>query len=155
MSVWYAMSPDESKARARRLPEELLTQGDLGVAGEVLAADCLHHAPVPLMPGIAGVTGWVTLLRRAFPDLHAIVEDEIAEGDRVVQRLTLCGTHEGEFIGVLPTGRRASWQVVAIQRLGEDGKVAEYWASLDLFGLLAQLSALEGTACRLRAAEVE
>jgi predicted ester cyclase len=154
MSGWYAMSPDESKARARRLPEELLTQGDLGVAGEVLAADCLHHAPVPLMPGIAGVTGWVTLLRRAFPDLHAIVEDEIAEGDRVVQRLTLCGTHEGEFIGFPPTGKRVAWQLVAIQRLGEDGKIAEYWSSGDLFGLLEQLGVVPATACALPVAGV-
>jgi predicted ester cyclase len=147
------MSLDELKARARRIPEELFTQGDLAVADELLDPGCLYHAPAPSAPGSGGIKGWVMLLRRAFPDLYAIVEDEIAEGDRVVQRLTLCGTHQGEFAGVLPTGRRASWQVVAIQRLGEDGKVAEYWASLDLFGLLAQLSALEGTACGLRAAE--
>src|SRR5215217_7640547 len=148
------MSPDESKSRARRLPEELLTQGDLGVAGEVFAADCLHHAPVPLAPGVAGVTRWVTLLRRAFPDLHAIVEDEIAEGDRVVQRLTLRGTHEGEFIGVPPTGKRVAWQLVAIQRLAPDGKIVEYWSSLDLCGLLAQLGASSATACALPVASV-
>jgi len=71
-----------------------------------------------------------------------IVEDEIAEGDRVVQRLTLSGTHRGECCGVAATGRRATWQMVAIQRVGSDGKVAEHWSSPDLFGLLRQLGAL-------------
>src|SRR5919202_1408033 len=88
------MSPEELKAHARRLPDELLTQGDLAVA------------------------------------------------DRVVQRLTLSGTHRGEYCGLPPTGRCATWQLVAIQRIGPDGKVAEHWSSPDLFGLLLQLGAL-------------
>ena len=85
---------------------------------------------------------WVRALRRAFPDLRAIVEDEIAEGDTVVQRLTLSGTHRGTFLGLPATGRRATWQLVAIQRLGRDGKFAEHWSSPDLFDLLRQLGAL-------------
>ena len=133
------MSPEELKARARRIPEELLTQGDLAVADEVLAPDCIHHAPALLTPGVEGVKRWVMALRRAFPDLRAIVEDEIAEGDTVVQRITCSGTHRGEYLGVPPTGKRATWQLVAIQRLGQGGKFAEHWFSADLFGLLHQL----------------
>jgi steroid delta-isomerase-like uncharacterized protein len=136
------MAPDELKVRARRFPEELLTQGDLAVVDELLAPDCLHHAPAPLAPGTEGLKRWTRALRRAFPDLRAIVEDEIAEGDTVVQRLTLSGTHRGTFLGIPATGRRATWQLVAIQRLGRDGKVAEHWSSPDLFGLLRQLGAL-------------
>ncbi|MFN8511037.1 MAG: ester cyclase [Thermomicrobiales bacterium] len=136
------MAPDELKVRARRLPDELLTQGDLAVADEVLTPDCLHHAPAPLAPGGEGLKRWTRALRRAFPDLRAIVEDEIAEGDTVVQRLTLSGTHRGAFLGIPATGRRVSWQLVAIQRLGRDGKFAEHWSSPDLFGLLRQLGAL-------------
>jgi steroid delta-isomerase-like uncharacterized protein len=135
------MAPDELKIRARRLPEELLTQGDLDIADEVLAPDCLHHAPAPLAPGVEGLKRWARALRRAFPDLRAIVEDEIAEGDTVVQRLTLSGTHRGTFLDIPPTGKRATWQLVAIQRLGPDGKVAEQWASWDRLGLLRQLDA--------------
>jgi predicted ester cyclase len=130
------------KARARRLPEELLTQGDLAIADELLAPDCLHHAPDPLAPGVAGVQRWVTALRRAFSDLSAVVEAEIAEGDTVVQRIACSGTHQGEFLGLPPTGRRAAWQLVAIQRIGPDGKCAEQWASWDQLGLLQQLGAL-------------
>jgi predicted ester cyclase len=136
------MPTEELKVRARRLPDELLTQGDLAVADEFLAVDCVHHSPAPLLPGVEGVKQWVRTLRRAFPDLRAIVEDEIAEGDTVVQRLTLSGTHAGKFLGIAPTGRRVAWQLVAIQRLGRDGKFAEHWSSPDLFGLLRQLGAL-------------
>jgi predicted ester cyclase len=136
------MSPEELKARARRIPEELLTQGDLSVADAVFAPDLIHHGPAPHAPGVTGVKEFALALRVAFPDLCAIVEDEIAEGDRVVQRLALSGTHRGEYRGLPPTGRRVTWQVVAIQRIGPDGKVAEHWSSPDLFGLLRQLGAL-------------
>lgn len=135
----FAMSLDELKARARRLPDELLTQGDLAVADEVIAADCTCHAPATLGPGVAGVKRWVAALRRAFPDLSAVVEAEIAEGDMVVQRIACGGTHQGEFLGVSPTGRRATWQLVTIQRFGRYGKVAEHWCSWDRLGVLRQL----------------
>ena len=135
------MLTEELKHYARRFPEELLTQGDLAVADEVLAPDCIYHAPAPSPPGVEGMKQWVRALRRAFPDLRAIVEDEIAEGDRVVQRLTLSGTHTGPFLGIPPTGKRATWQLVAIQRLGHDGKFAEHWSSVDLLDLQRQLGA--------------
>ena len=136
------MLTEELKARARRIPEELLTQGDLAAADELVAPDCVYHAPAALVCGPAGMKQWVRDLRRAFPDLCAIVEDEIAEGDRVVQRLTLSGTHAGAYGGIPPTGKRATWHLVAILRLGRDGKIAEYWSSTDLSGLLRQLGAL-------------
>jgi predicted ester cyclase len=135
------MAPDELKIRARRLPEELLTQGDLAVADELIAPDCACHAPATLAPGVAGAKRWVTALRLAFPDLSAVVEAEIAEGDTVVQRIACSGTHRGEFLGQPPTGRRVSWQLIAIQRINADGRVAEHWASWDQLGVLRQLAA--------------
>jgi hypothetical protein len=136
------MALDELKAYARRVPEELLTQGDLAVADAVFATDVVSHDATGHMPGVAGTKQVVLTLRRAFPDLCALVEDEIAEGDRVVQRITLSGTHRGEYYGLKPTGRRATWQLVTIQRIGPDGKIAERWSSPDLYGLLRQLGAL-------------
>jgi steroid delta-isomerase-like uncharacterized protein len=135
------MLTEELKSRARRLPEELLTQGDLAVADELVAPGCVHHAPAPLVCGIEGLKQWARALRRAFPDLCALVDDEIAEGDRVVQRLTLSGTHAGEFLGIPPTGKRVTWQLMAIQHLDPGGKVAEHWAIWDQLGLLRQLGA--------------
>lgn len=128
------MSPEELKARARRIPEELLTQGDLTVAEEIIAPDCVHHAPVPVAPGAVGLIGWVTALRRAVPDLYAIVEDEVAEGNAVAQRLTVSGTRVGPFGGVPATGKRVSWRVLVIVRSDTNGKVREHWSCWDQIG---------------------
>ena len=133
------MALDELKAYARRVPEELLTQGDLAVADAVFATDVVSHDATGHMPGVAGTKQVVLTLRRAFPDLCALVEDEIAEGDRVVQRITLSGTHWGEYYGLKPTGRRATWQLVTIQRIGPDGKIAERWSNGDDLGMLQQI----------------
>jgi predicted ester cyclase len=67
------------------------------------------------------------------------VEDEIAEGDRVVQRITCYGTHRGEFSGVRPTGGQVTFQIIEISRAGPDGKFTEHWSSADLFGVLHRL----------------
>jgi len=135
------MLPDELKARARRLAEELLTQGDLAVADELLAPTGSHHAPNTVATGVDGVKSWVVTLRQSFPDLRAIVEDEVAEGETVVQRLTLSGTHEGAFGGVPPTSRHATWDLVEILRLGPDGKFTKHWSIWDQLSLLRQLGA--------------
>jgi predicted ester cyclase len=136
------MMLDELKARARRIPEELLTQGDLAVADELIDPDCRNYAPQPIATGIDGVKSWVQTLRRAFLDLRAVVEDEIAEGDTVVQRLRLGGTHEGTLFGVRPTGRRVEWQEVEILRVGPNGKFTKRWSCWDRHDLLHQIGAI-------------
>lgn len=133
------MSPEELKVRARRIPEELLTQGDLAVVDEIIAPSCHHHAPHHVAPGGEGLKAWVVALRRAFPDLRAIVEDEIAENDRVVQRLIISGTHRESWLGSPPSGRRVTWQLVEILHVGLDGTFVEHWSHWDRLGLLRQL----------------
>lgn len=128
------MSPEELKARARRIPEELLTQGDLAVAEEIIAPDCVHHAPVPVAPGSAGLIGWVMALRRTVPDLCAIVEDEVAEGNTVAQRLTVSGIQVGPLGGIPATGKRISWRVLVMVRVGPSGKLGEHWSCWDQIG---------------------
>ena len=136
------MSPEELKARARRVVEEILNQGDLAIANELISPDCVHHVPGPQpAPGLAGLMGWLALTQRIFPDFHAIVEDEIAEGDRVVQRITCYGTHQGEFCGVLPTGEQVAFSSIEINRARADGKFTEHWSSADLLGVLHRLGA--------------
>jgi predicted ester cyclase len=137
------MSPEELKTRARRLVEEVLNQGDLAVANELISSGYIHHVPGgQLAPGLAGVKDWLALTQLIFPDFYAIVEDEIAEGDRVVQRITGHGTHQGEFFGVPPTSKQVTFDVIEINRAGPDGKFAEHWSSIDLLGILQQIGAI-------------
>lgn len=137
------MSTQPLDVRARRLAEEVINQGDLALAEELVAADYVHHTPGSApAPGMAGLIDGLTVLRSAFPDFHVIVEDAITQGDRVMMRLTAHGTHEGSFLGVAPTGRKVTFQVIDINRAAPDGTFVEHWSSVDLFGVLQQLGAL-------------
>ena len=133
------MSPEELKAHARRVPEELLTQGDLPVIDELFDPDCGHRTPLQLSAGADGARQWVTTLRRAFRDLHALIDDEITEGKTVVQRLTLTGVHDGPYLTAPASGRRVSWPVIDILRAGDDGRFTEHWSVWDQLSLLRQL----------------
>ena len=135
------MAPDELKTRARRVVEEIVNQGDLALANELISPDCVHHIPGgPPVCGLTALRDWLALTLSIFPDFHAIVEDEIAEGDRIVQRITCYGTHEGEFPGVRPTGQQVSFQIIDISRAGPDGRFAEHWSTADLPAVLHQLA---------------
>ncbi len=136
------MTLNEMKARVRRIADELFSQGDLAVADEILARDLIHHTPQTHVEGNEGAKQFVQDLRRAFPDLSATVEDQIAEGDKVVQRIRWSGTHEGEFFGVPPTGKHVTTELMEIHRMGPDGKIAEHWSSMDRLGVLQQLGAI-------------
>jgi predicted ester cyclase len=138
------MSVEANKAVTRRIPLEVFNDGNLGAADEVIAADFTEHVPMPgAPPGLAGFKQYVTMLRAAFPDLRYTVEDEIGEGDRVVARMTVRGTHRGAFLGVPPTGKRVTWTEMHAGRVVE-GKLVEHWGNADMLGLLQQLGAIPG-----------
>lgn len=136
------MAPDELKTRARRIVEEILNQGDFAVANELISPDCVHHVPGgQCVPGLVALRDWLALTLSIFPDFHAIVEDEIAEDDRVVQRITCYGTIPGDQLA----GRQVEFQLIEISRAGADGRFAEHWSSADLPSLLRQLIAPAGS----------
>jgi hypothetical protein len=83
---------------------------------------------------------WTTLLR-AYPDLHVTVQDMFGEGDRVVARNTVTGTHQGEYLGIPPTGRAVTYNEMFIVRFA-DGRIAETWGVVDLLSQLRQLGAI-------------
>jgi predicted ester cyclase len=89
----------------------------------------------------AGVTQFYEALWSAFPDATATIEDMIAEADSVSFRVTVRGTHEGEFLGVAPSGNQVAFGVQNIYRF-RDGKVVERWSNADLFGLMVQIGAV-------------
>ena len=81
------------------------------------------------------------MLRSAFPDLNATIEDMVAEGDKVAIRITWKGTQKGDFMGVPPTGKSVSFGVMDIVRVAE-GKCVEHWGETDFMGLMQQLGAI-------------
>jgi steroid delta-isomerase-like uncharacterized protein len=106
---------------------------------ELVEPDVLFHAPVPTgLTGAQALRQVWTVLLRAFPDLHVAVEDVVAEGDKVVARNTVTGTHEGEYRGVAPTGKPVSYNEIFIMRLA-GGRIAEIWGVVDVFAQLRQL----------------
>ncbi len=132
------MTLDEMKAMALRLPDEI-SKGNLAVFEQVCASNAVEHAVPPgLPPTIEGTKQFFAMFRAAFPDLHYHVEDTIAEGDRVVQRVTAHGTMQGDFMGMSATGKSATWVEMHIVRFA-NGKVVEHWACVDQLGMLQQL----------------
>ena len=136
------MSTEENKAVVRRFVEEVQSQGRLDVIDHVIAPDFVNHtAPPGLPPTREGGRQLMALFRAAFPDGHMTIEDMLAEGDKVVTRKTFHGTHQGEFMGIPPTGRHVAIQVIDIVRV-VDGQVVEHWNVVDNLGLLHQLGVI-------------
>jgi len=140
------MSIEENKAAVRRFYEEVWGKGNLDVADELSVENFVDHNPVDpnLPPGIEGFKQIVPMFRTAFPDLQFTVEDLIADGDKVVSRLTIRATHKGEFMGILPTGKQATITAIDIVRI-VDGKMVERWGEVDMFRLMQELGGIPPT----------
>jgi steroid delta-isomerase-like uncharacterized protein len=132
---------EENKARIRRVIEEVYNRGDLAVVDEVAASDLVIHAASQEIRGREGAKQYVAALRAGFPNLRFTIEDQIAEGDRVVTRWTARGTHAGTFQNIPATGREIRLAGTDIDRI-VDGKVVECWAYVDELGLMQQLGAV-------------
>jgi predicted ester cyclase len=94
--------------------------------------------------GVAALGAFVREIREAFPDFYDTIDDQVAEGDKVVTRVTSTGTHRGVLMDLQPTNKRASWMAIAIDRI-EGGRIVEEWVSWDLFGMMHQLGAIHSS----------
>jgi steroid delta-isomerase-like uncharacterized protein len=129
----------DTKALIRRLFEEVWNQGNLTVIDELFAPSYVRYDPAaPEAKGLAGFKQLVVMLRTAFPDLHFTVEEVIAEGDKVMSRALLRGTHRGEYLGIAPTGKPVAVMGMVVVRIAQ-GKFQEGWLMMDNLGLLQQL----------------
>ena len=136
------MSAEQVKA-IKRQEYEAVNQKNLDALEEVVASDVISHPARPgQAPGLEGVKQMFSTLYAAFPDFHIDVEDMIAEGDRIVARVTGSGTHQGEFMGIAPTGNRVEFSAIDIARIVE-GKIVEHWSNSDQLGLIRQLGVTE------------
>jgi steroid delta-isomerase-like uncharacterized protein len=133
-------------AAVRRFIERYQTAADEDAFAEVMHPDVVDHSRPPgIAEGAEGVRQQFDGFRRAFPDFRATILDQIAESDKVVTRKVFSGTHEGELMGIPPTGRQVEIHVIDIVRL-EDGRIVEHWNIVDRLGLLQQLGALPAPA---------
>lgn len=134
---------EQRKQAVRRFFDQVLGEGDLAAVEELFSPDYIDHDPLDEedTEGHDGVRDDVSMYRSAFPDIKATVEDQLAEGDRVATRVTVRSTHEGEFQGVPPSGRKTEVTGVVIHRFA-DGRIAEAWWNWDALGLLQQIGAI-------------
>jgi serine phosphatase RsbU (regulator of sigma subunit) len=130
---------EENKASFRRYLEEAWNQSNLEVVDEIFDR-YLSHQPngSVLERGPEDVRRFVGEFRSAFPDLRLIIGEQIAEGDKVVSRGTIRGTHLREFRGMAPTGKEMEIPGMAVFRFSEEGKVVESWDSYDQLSLMRQ-----------------
>ena len=134
------LTATDNKAIARYLTEEIFNKGNMNAADEIISPDFTHHDPNTreFSSGPAGYKQFVQRYRLAFPDLQITIEQQVAEGDLVVDRWTGRGTQQGELMGVAPTGKQVSITGITIHRIS-GGKIVETWNNFDSLSMMQQL----------------
>ena len=130
---------DQNKAIVRRFFDEVFNKHNLAFMDQYLAPNAVDHLIPPGMPnGPEGSKQFIGMYLGAFPDLHATIDDMLADGDKVVSRTTYHGTNTGPLMGMPATGKQATVTGMDITRMA-NGKVVEHWGQLDMLGLMQQL----------------
>ena len=135
------MSTEDNKALVRRMFEEVWNQGNIARIAEFYSPAHVEHTSSGPVRGQEGYKQYVMIYRTAFPDAHYTVEDQLAEGDKVVTRWTARGTHQGPLMGIPPTGKQGTVTGIGIARF-EGGKIVEAWVELDALGMMQQLGVI-------------
>jgi len=133
--------PEDPKSFLRRFYDEV-NAGNLAALDELLADDVVEHEEFPgLDPNKEGVKQFFAMFRSAFPDLRMEPHEMLAEGDLACARMTVTGTHQGEFMGMPPTGKRIEMEGIDIVRT-RDGQATEHWGVMDSMAMMQQLGAI-------------
>ena len=134
------MPTTDNKAVYRQFIEEVANRGNFAAADELLADDIVEYENLPdgLPPNGDGIRRLFQMLRTAFPDFNIPIEDLLNDGDKVIARVTLRGTHRGEFLGLPPSGRSIAYEAIDISRI-VDGRMVEHWGIPDYLTLFRQL----------------
>ncbi len=135
---------ERNKAVIRRWVEEVQTAHRFDVMDEIFAPDIVNHdrpGGLPSPQGVEGIREFFKGMIAAFPDFEATIQDQIAEGDKVVTLKTVSGTHQGDFFGIPPTGKRFEIPVIDIFRV-VDGKCTEHRSAVDQLGMMQQLGVI-------------
>ncbi|HLQ29843.1 MAG TPA: ester cyclase [Ktedonobacteraceae bacterium] len=136
------MSTEENKARIRKYIDEAWNKGNVDIIDEMMAPDYARYPNGPGKPlNREEQKQRIVAYRKAFPDFHLTIEDLVAEGDKVVFRMTGRGTHRGTFMGTPPGGKQMTISIIDIARFA-DGKIVEHWGNRDDLGMLQQIGAI-------------
>jgi predicted ester cyclase len=142
MSTVLPMSTEANKTSVRRFYDEVFNKKNRAAIDEFIDPNQVDHAAPPGTPGgLAGAKQTIGMYLTAFPDLHFTVEDMIAEGDKLVARLTVRGTQQGAFMGIPPTGKHVTVTAIDISRMA-GGKSVEHWIEMDTLGMMQQLGVI-------------
>jgi steroid delta-isomerase-like uncharacterized protein len=142
------LSEAQNIATLERFVKEVINQGRLEAADELVEEDFVELDPLPgQQQGREGLKDVIRMMRTAFPDIHWVVEETIASGDKVVSRFKWSGTHRGDFLGIPATGRRVTVPGVVIDRLNA-GKMVDSRILMDTFGMMQQLGIIPASSDR-------
>lgn len=136
------MGEQTNLAAMNRIYDEAINQGNMDVFDELVSPNVVEHEELPgFEPTRDGVKQYFQMMHTAFPDLHFQVDDIFAAGDKVVARITVHGTQQGEFMGMEPTGEKIAVKGIDIIRF-ENGKLVEHWGVTDAMTMMQQLGAI-------------
>lgn len=137
---------ERAKAVVRRNTVEVQGAGDWVLFDELFADDFVDHTPQPgVTADKAGVRILYQALRTAFPDFHAVIHWQSADGDLVTTYKVYHGTHRGTFLGIAPTDRKVAFETVDAMRV-RDGRITDHWGVGNLYSLVQQLGGERGPA---------
>lgn len=134
------MTTGTNRATVRRYIETVLGEGRADLVEEFLVEKVRLHG-TGLEPGLEALGQWVTMIAAAFPDRRITIDDVVAEGDSVVARTTMTGSHQGDLPGIPATGKAITQPSITIFRLA-NGKIAEGWFATDNLSLMQQLGVI-------------
>jgi len=132
------MTSEKLKEISYRLFEEVWNEGNLDVIDDIISEDYVLHIGNIDVIGITNYKNYIKSYRNAFTDIHFKIEDIIMNDDKVVERYTATGTHNGDLYGITPTNKKAKISGIDIVRI-KNGKMIERWGQADLLGLIKQL----------------
>lgn len=122
---------------------ELINAGDIDGFGDLLAEDFIEHEETPgLAPTKEGVLEFFRMYRAAFPDLQMRAEEVLTSGDKTVIRVRATGTHQGEMMGMPPTGKSIDVKLIDIMQFNDAGMICEHWGLIDMLSMMQQLGAI-------------
>lgn len=134
---------EQNKKLIRNAVEEIWNKGNFDMLKEMVTDDFVIHFPRPgeEIRGTENVKNFYTGLRKAFPDIHFSIVEQVAEDDKIVTHWSAAGTHKGEFKGIAATGKKVKFTAMDIDKVS-NGKFVECWTNIDELGLLQQLGVI-------------